>query len=53
MLYCCLIKYIYEDLMSDLNALNTGYCQRPDTELDGSLIYSNMEISQMMIGAKN
>lgn len=31
MAYSCLIKYISGDLMSDLNALNIGYCQRPDT----------------------
>lgn len=26
MVYYCLIKYISGDLMSDLNALNIGYC---------------------------
>ena len=36
MVYYCLIKYIYGDLMSDMNALNIIYCQRPDTGLDGS-----------------
>lgn len=39
--------------MSDLNALNIDYCQRPDTGLDGSLIYPNMEMFQMIIGAKS
>lgn len=31
--YYHLIKYIYGDLMSDLNALNIGYCQGPNTGL--------------------
>lgn len=53
MVYYWLIEYIYGDLMSDLNALNIGYCQRPDTGLDGSLIHPNMEIFQMMIGARS
>lgn len=39
--------------MSDLNALNIGYCQRPDTGLDGSLICPNMKMFQMMMGAKS
>lgn len=39
--------------MSDLNALNTGYCQRPDIGLDGSLIYLNIKIFQMVVGAKS
>lgn len=30
--------------MSDLNVFNIGYRQRPDTGLDGSLIYPNMEM---------
>lgn len=33
MVYYHLIKYIYGDLMSDLNALNIGYCQGPNTGL--------------------
>lgn len=39
--------------MSDLNALNIGYCQRPNTELDWSLIYPNIVMFQMIIGAKS
>lgn len=53
MVYYCLIKYIYGDLMSDLNALNIIYCQRPDTGLDGSLIYPNMKMFQMMMSVKS
>lgn len=39
--------------MSDLNIFNIGYCQKPDTGLGESLIYPNMEMFQMMIGAKS
>jgi len=39
--------------MSDMNALSIIYCQRPDTGLDGSLIYPNMKMFQMMMGVKS
>lgn len=45
MVQYCLIKHIYGDLLYVLNAPNIGYCQRPKTGLDGSLIYPNMEMS--------
>lgn len=51
--YYCLIKYICGDWMSDLNALNIGYFQKLDTELDGSLIYPNILMFHMIIGAKS